>query len=1343
MKKLFSSILAVLMIFSCFTFSAFAKDYSVSEGNAMAIAIEDITDAKAGDTVTVNISVKFADGHAGISDGMFTLNYPTDKLELVVDDYENPTTLKWTFPGAMIPSITVREDMPGTVIAGFISMANNATAGNFFELQFKVKEGFTGAAAITFDKDSVDTYFNTSVNYMPEAVGVDLIDGAVNVAVDPVDVTFEAGIAGVADPEAKTDLQPGTEIDLPELPDTDSFRFLGWQIDGEGDVLTGKYTVTADTSFIAAWDEIVYYTVSFNEGDFDDVTVEVNTEIDLPSMDDTANATFAGWSDGEDTYTDKYTVTGDITLTAVWNEIVKYTVTYSEGAEPETVVAGQSVTLPTLTNSELSFKGWKVGDTDEILAGGAVYVPTASVLLTAQWGGGKKVYIDTNGDDANNGLTKDTPVKTLKRVQEIILADVNGENTLDTIVVVEKYEKKNEGTGTNDAATDFLKGVGKKIYITGLTPDSVFDMRWYKADGTAGDSHIRIGTDVEFNNISLYGSSRDGGTMSMGYELTFGENIALVGGSHNIGFLHYNAQYKDNGVVNVLSGTYNRVDIGVQSGQTWKGTATLNIGGTASTRIYNGHGWQSEQAVYGINNVNIDGGNISSISMSTTSDSAITNYSGLRYFTINAGTVGNIATTGSSVSKKYTPTGGTETYKSTSVRAGVTVIEYNGGTVGTIALGTNKQTGELDPDDSTRVVILNNGMTATVEDTGAIVLNVTGAKLHAVTNAYDAEGKPTYGDYTKLNADWGKTITLTGFSYELPEDASFNAVKVGDKIYMLADLTDGLIPAPEAAGAYDVVFTNVFKVTIGEETTLVEEGNTINLERLPQNGELKHIGWATTEGATEATINHTTDYAPTADVTLYPVWAAAVYFTATFESAHGEVPAAISKIDDNEDGVADEAIVFPGYEGKQDEHFTFAGWFDKAYAGAPAPEGAGVPTYNEGDTLVLDGNKTFIAKWTEDAKATVTYVDTAATAPEAVTDYVGEEIEVAAPGTVEGFEFLGWTDGQNVYQAGDKLTIATDVTLTAKWGVKVAVDANGAKGELPVIGGEIGEEIDLPTSVELTYVNRTFVGFALSADGEVITGKYIVNPEDTLYVIWEETVANAAIIETKVVYNSATSDYTVDMYFYGADANTVAFGYAYGENLEFVSFTPAAGLVAAPDALEVNEEGYYSYVVTNQETGKIVAADATAGNGVHLGTITFAYKLAKEEYSEDDAADNIAITAPASVKEYVSSEDYFLYTPAELDLTVNAYPVVFDEAIEYEVVDVVYTVKGSVKVVRKDGTAPKNYAEIEVYNEQGNLYKTFVIEDEATTTVDGVFNYEIGLGAGNYTFVVSKTGYLD
>lgn len=480
--------------------------------------------------------------------------------------------------------------------------------------------------------------------------------------------------------------------------------------------------------------------------------------------------------------------------------------------EPITVKSGafvqETIEVPVPTKENYTFKGWATELHGTVLA--SVTNPTADTTYYAVWEmadpeeASDKVYISTNGcDTCNNGFSAKHPVKTLAKAQTILAAN----SGINTIVVVDTYKKSDE---SGAAVDNFCNGLGRKIYITGLTADSLFDMRYFDASNSQKDSHFRIRTDVEFNNIKIFGSQKDGGIMSMGYELTFGENV-VVNQSQNIGVLHYNAQYKDNAVVNILSGTYNKVDLAVQSGQTYKGTSTINIGGTAKTKITNGHGWKGVQSVYGINNVNINGGEVTSIQFSATADTAVTNYAGLRYFTINGGTVGDIYTTGSSVSKKFD-----NTYLTASARAGVTVFEINGGTVGKIKIGTNKQTGAADPDDATRVVILNNGMNATVEDTGAIVIKTSGGTLKAVTNAYGADGKPTYGTWDKVTADWGKAIKLTGYSYTT--DASNKYIYVNGTNYLLSAFAD----EGEAALAEEttvILPADLFKA--GQENTAI------------------------------------------------------------------------------------------------------------------------------------------------------------------------------------------------------------------------------------------------------------------------------------------------------------------------------------------------------------------------------------------------------------------------------------------------------------------------------------------------------------------------------------------
>lgn len=1326
MKKIISLVLSGLMLLSCFAFTASAKDFEVSADGDVAIAIDDVN-AVAGDTVTVKVYVKFADGHKGISDGNFVINYPNDKLELVVEKELNEdeelvvTNPKWTFPGALIPNVEILENNNTLSInAGFMNPAtgNNATAGDFFEMQFKVKEGVTGKVDITFDENPDNTYFNNTKSYMPTPVALETINGSINVAVPEYTVTYATDKTGVTVPDAVTKTS-GTIIELPALSDLDDVKFAGWVEDGTTEpVYTDEYTVTKNVTLNAAWVPYNYYTVSYDGVALTD-KVKEGTTITLTEKADTDEADYTGWKiDGEDyvyDFGDEYIVKSDVNFVSVYTS--KYTVSFetAHGTAPKnmTVLDGTEITLNALSHDDLTFLGWKINGEGEYVTSHTV---VGDVKFVADWKAAGKIFISNSGDDENDGFTAQKPVKTLAKANTLLASgDVN------TLVVVGTFT-----TQVNDSLGVKVDGVGKTITVTGYDENAVFD---YDARKGGNDDNIVLAGPIIFKNIKINEGSGDGRIQANGNALTFDVGVTLYNANAPLD-VAANGGTNYTGAPNkyiINSGKFSKLFPGNFSNATYSGETEITVNNGEIALLGLGWGYKGCTTFKGKLNVTINGGAIDAISLdagrpkygnvlteNSYGNSSAIGYSGLRYYTLNGGTVNRIITTS------------IDTYNGENKvanRDGVTVFEINKPDI----VVSNIHPGRTATDNATRIVIYNNGSFKAdqVTDTGAIVLNATGAKLSAVVDVAK--------DYS---------TTIKGLSYTFPETtlaADYNAVKVGDTIYKISELQDNLIPMPTTAGTYEVSFLNAYRVTVGGESKMVPAGEIYELERLSPNGNLKHVGWATTENADTAEItgyskdDSVIEYTPTADVTLYPVWAEATVYTVTFVTSHGTAPEALSASDFDEDG--SEEITIPAtytYDGKVDDHFTFTGWVN------------GENTYAAGQKIIVTESITLTAAWDEDAKATVTYVDNYGTAPEAVTDYVGTEITIAAPSEVENFNFRGWVEGENVYAAGDKLVIDADgATLTAKWEVEISVNIAGAKGELELpISGAIGEEIDLPTTINVTKANHTFKGFSLTPDGAVITGKYTVNPDDTLYIIWEEDVDDAAIIETKVTYNTATNDYVVDMYYYGKDANTVGFGYSYGENLEFVSFTPAVGLSAIPEALETKAEGYYAYGVTNEMNGRIEGAAATAGNGIHLGTINFTYKLDKENYAKDDAADNIAITAPKVVSDLIASTEYFLYTPALSDLTVEGLPVVFDQAIEYEIIDVVYTVKGSVKVIRSDANAPKNFAEIKVLNEQGNLYKVFTIEDAATTTTDGVFEYEIGLSEGKYKFVIDKTGYL-
>ena len=157
---------------------------------------------------------------------------------------------------------------------------------------------------------------------------------------------------------------------------------------------------------------LVNYTVTFNAnggaGEIPpDVTVSDGNDIKLPAKGGMSNGNmdFDGWNTEANgtgaTYPggSTYTVTGDITLYAKWNDgftPTTYTIIFNanegNGTAPNNLIvnAGSSVTLPgrgTLARDGYEFSGWNThsSGTGYTYAADASYTPTASIELFAKW----------------------------------------------------------------------------------------------------------------------------------------------------------------------------------------------------------------------------------------------------------------------------------------------------------------------------------------------------------------------------------------------------------------------------------------------------------------------------------------------------------------------------------------------------------------------------------------------------------------------------------------------------------------------------------------------------------------------------------------------------------------------------------------------------------------------------------------------------------------------------------------------------------------------------------------------------------------------------------------------
>ena len=183
----------------------------------------------------------------------------------------------------------------------------------------------------------------------------------------------------------------GTNVTL-EAPTKEGHLFTGWKdekgnsypAEADGKV---KITVNKDMKLKAVW-EVKSFTVTYVllDGKTRTETVAYGQNVTL-GEEKREGHTFVGWKDGEKVYHagETITVTGDMTLTAVW-EARSFTVTYvllDGKTRTETAAYGRNVTLGEEPRTGYTFVGWKDGE--KVYHAGETITVTGDMTLTAEW----------------------------------------------------------------------------------------------------------------------------------------------------------------------------------------------------------------------------------------------------------------------------------------------------------------------------------------------------------------------------------------------------------------------------------------------------------------------------------------------------------------------------------------------------------------------------------------------------------------------------------------------------------------------------------------------------------------------------------------------------------------------------------------------------------------------------------------------------------------------------------------------------------------------------------------------------------------------------------------------
>ena len=172
--------------------------------------------------------------------------------------------------------------------------------------------------------------------------------------------------------KTEIDVTEGEMVSVPELDDTDTQIFVGWRA-GDGNIHEPNtdIPVDGDMELVPEYRDRITYTVTYVIGE----TIETETVLEglthtiRQGADAPTGYRFVDWTDGDGNSfvgLEEVTVLGDIVLTAAFEELDRYTVTFT-GPDGEKTVMTQTEDVPVVlpdsedTDTQI-FVGWRDGD---------------------------------------------------------------------------------------------------------------------------------------------------------------------------------------------------------------------------------------------------------------------------------------------------------------------------------------------------------------------------------------------------------------------------------------------------------------------------------------------------------------------------------------------------------------------------------------------------------------------------------------------------------------------------------------------------------------------------------------------------------------------------------------------------------------------------------------------------------------------------------------------------------------------------------------------------------------------------------------------------------------------
>ena len=203
-------------------------------------------------------------------------------------------------------------------------------------------------------------------------------------------------------PVPEQTVEAGNFATRPIDPTRENYRFIGW-FNGNDEWYFNVDRVTDYITLVARWEAYPTYTVTFDSNGGTNILSQYIIEghkATEPALPTKENSRFLGWYVGDALWSfNTNTINSNVTLTARWESIPTYTVTFNSSGGSDVpaqhIAEGEKAIKPAVPDrAQFSkFLGWYLGDTEFDFD----TVITENITLVAKWKNIYKVIFDVDG----------------------------------------------------------------------------------------------------------------------------------------------------------------------------------------------------------------------------------------------------------------------------------------------------------------------------------------------------------------------------------------------------------------------------------------------------------------------------------------------------------------------------------------------------------------------------------------------------------------------------------------------------------------------------------------------------------------------------------------------------------------------------------------------------------------------------------------------------------------------------------------------------------------------------------------------------------------------------------